>query len=228
LVLAKGGVISGTVTNAKGDPIIGIGVRVRMARDESGRSFGFSGRYYDNFTDDRGAYRVYGLPAGTYVVSADGSLEERSSIRLSPNGFATDLPTYAPSSNRENADEFSVRVGEEVSNVNIRYRGERGSTISGILNGLTADNRGFSVTLTSIVEAGPRWYNTFRANLVMSSRSKQSRTATITWSPLQMGTIALADNPNPSICLFGALISKESNSLPLRSLRLTVAWFSKH
>jgi len=163
LVLMKGGVITGTVTSTKGEPIVGIGVRVRLVRDESGRNFGDLGRYYDNMTDDRGVYRVYSLPSGTYVVSADGSVENRSSSsRWSVNGFANDLPTYAPSSSREDASEISVRIGEEISNVNIRYRGERGSTISGILQGLPEDNRGFSVRLMSLVERGPYWDNPFQ------------------------------------------------------------------
>lgn len=162
LVLTKGGVVTGTVTDTKGDPVVGVGVRVAMISDESGRSYGYLGRSYENMTDDRGVYRVYGLPTGTYVVSADGSVEDRSSsIRISVNGFAKDLPTYAPSSNREGADEISVRIGEEVSDVNIRYRGERGSTIRGIVNGYD-DNRGFSAILTSIVDGGPRWYNQSR------------------------------------------------------------------
>ena len=155
LVLIKGGVVTGTVTDLKGDPVVAIGVRVRTVSDESGRAFGDSGRYYDNMTDDRGVYRVYGLPTGTYVVSADGSVEDRSSSSMVVNGFAKDLPTYAPSANREDADQISVRIGEEVSDVNIRHRGERGSTISGIVNGFQDNNRGFSVALTSIVEGRP-------------------------------------------------------------------------
>jgi hypothetical protein len=162
LVLMKGGVITGTVTSTKGDPVVGIGIRVRLARDESGRSFGELGRYYDHTTDDRGVYRVYGLPSGTYVVSADGGVEDRSLRRIFVNGFANDLPTYAPSSSREDASEISVRTGEEISNVNIRYRGERGSTISGILQGLPENNRGFSVRLTSLVEGGRWWDNQFQ------------------------------------------------------------------
>ena len=165
LVLAKGGVITGTVTDPKGDPVVGIGVRVRMVSDESGQDYGQSGRYYDNMTDDRGVYRIYGVPAGTYVVSADGNIDDRSSRFKGVNGFARDLPTYAPSSNREDADKISVRIGEEVSDVDIRYRGERGNTISGVLNGLPVDNRGVSATLTSIVENGPRWYyNSLESN----------------------------------------------------------------
>ena len=163
LVLTKGGVVTGSVTNARDDPVVAIGVRVRMVRDDSGRSYGHAGRSYEGMTDDRGFYRVYGLPTGTYVVSAEGGIADPSYMRYSVNAFANDLPTYAPSSNREAADEISVRIGEEISNVNIRHRGERGSTISGILKGLPDDNRGFSVVLTSIVENGPRWHNQFQA-----------------------------------------------------------------
>ena len=159
LVLTKGGVVTGTVTDAKGDPVVGIGVRVAMVSDESGRSYDGPGRHYENMTDDRGVYRVYGLPTGTYVVSADGSVEGRFSSRMVINGFVKDLPTYAPSSNREDAAEISVRIGEEVSDVNIRYRGERGSTIRGIVNGLYDDNRGITAVLTSTVEGGRPRYN---------------------------------------------------------------------
>jgi Carboxypeptidase regulatory-like domain len=159
LVLAKGGVVTGTVTDQKGDPVVGIGVRVQMVSDESGRRYDDAGRYYENMTDDRGVYRVYGIPTGTYVVSTDGNVEDRSSLRIYIKGFAMDLPTYAPSSNRAGADEISVRIGEEVSDVNIRYRGERGSTISGSVKGLFNDNWGVRVTLSSIVEGGPQWYN---------------------------------------------------------------------
>ena len=161
LVLLKGAVISGTVTNVKGEPIVGIGVRVQMARDESGRDYSGYGRNFDTLTDDRGVYRVYGIPSGVYVVSADGSIEDRFALLFTVNGFANDLPTYAPSSNRENASEISVRIGEEASDVNIRYRGERGSTVSGIVSGLHADHRGYHLELASIVTGGPHWSNQF-------------------------------------------------------------------
>lgn len=151
LMLMRGGVISGTVTNVKGEPVVGIGVRVRLTRDDNGRNYGDRGQYYDNMTDDRGVYRVYGIPTGIYVVSADGSVQDPPGLAsLGVNAFANDLPTYAPSSDRENASEISVRFGEEVSDVNIRYRGERGSTISGIVSGLPDNHRGYNLILTSI------------------------------------------------------------------------------
>jgi hypothetical protein len=154
LVLRKGGVISGTVTDPKGAPIVAIGMRVEMVIDERGvRSPAI---IYEGMTDDRGVYRVYGLPPGTYIVSADGAAD------YSPTGvnaFAVDMPTYAPSSSREAADEIRIRAGEETNNVDIRYRGERGNTISGFVRGVRTGNGGFSAALTSLAEKGPRWNN---------------------------------------------------------------------
>jgi hypothetical protein len=157
LVLKKGGVVTGTVTNSKGDPIIDIGIRVEMVIDERGLKS--PAIIYDGMTDDRGIYRVYGLPTGTYIVSADGA-PNYSSTGVNP--FSMDMPTYAPSSSREAADEISVRVGEETSSVDIRYRGERGNTISGFVKETRTGERGFSVTLTSLAERGSRWDNYFR------------------------------------------------------------------
>ena len=156
LVLIKGGVITGTVTNSKGDPVVAVGIRVEMVLDESGHPA--PAITYDSMTDDRGVYRVYGLQSGAYIVSANGAAD------YSPTGvnaFALDMPTYAPSSNREEADEISVRVGEE-TNVDIRYRGERGSTISGIVNATRTADMGFWVNLTSLAEKGPRWATGFQ------------------------------------------------------------------
>jgi hypothetical protein len=156
LVLIKGGVITGTVTNSKGDAVVAIGIHVEMVVDEVGHKT--PAYVYESVTDDRGVYRVYGLPTGTYIVAADGT------ANYSPTGvnaFALDTPTYAPSSNREAADQISVHVGEETS-VDIRYRAEPGSTISGVVRATRTGDRGFWVTLTSLKEGGPRWSTGFQ------------------------------------------------------------------
>jgi len=148
-VLIKGGVITGTVTNAAGNPVIGVHVSARMIRDSNDRrvSQGFESRVN---TDDRGIYRIYGLAAGTYIVFA-GSTDEYFEFGINP--FSNDVPTYAPSSTRDTADEISVRLGEETSNVDIRYRGEQGRTISGTV-GEPPIASGFTVVLTSVGTSG--------------------------------------------------------------------------
>ncbi len=144
-VLIKGGVITGTVTNAAGNPVMGVHVSARMIRDNKDQRLarGFESRVN---TDDRGVYRIYGLPPGTYIVIA-GSADENLEWGINP--YSNDIPTYAPSSTRDTAEEISVRTGEETSNFDIRYRGEQGRTISGTLGG-PAIAGGFTVVLTPI------------------------------------------------------------------------------
>jgi len=150
-VLIKGGVITGTVTNAAGEPVIAVGVRVQLVGDTEGRRMPSGGSVRETTTDDRGVYRVYGLRSGTYIVVAGGRNDQaRSGVK----GFELDIPTFAPSSNRETAEEFSVRTGEETANVDIRYRGERGRIISGTVGGSEGESMGINVTLTVVAEDG--------------------------------------------------------------------------
>jgi hypothetical protein len=127
LEMIKGGVITGTVTNANGEPVVGIRVRALRLRDAKGQvartpQFGQTERT----TDDRGIYRIYGLAPGTYLVSAGGG--QGNSFQVNP--FETDVPMYAPSSTRDGATEFTVRSGEETT-ADIRYRSDPGHTVSG-------------------------------------------------------------------------------------------------
>lgn len=143
LEMMRGGVITGTVLNATGDPVIGVRVRavmVRTAKGEPPRGVGAS--YQERTTDDRGVYRLFGLPTGTYLVSAGGSTSTQVS-NLNP--YDTDLPTYSPSSTRDAAGEISLRAGEEVT-ADIRYRGEPGHSISGTMK-VTGPSNG-SIALT--------------------------------------------------------------------------------
>jgi hypothetical protein len=141
LELMKGGVITGTLTNSSGDPMVGIRVRAFMVRDASGKpTRGAAASFGERITDDRGIYRIYGLPPGTYVVQAGGGgLQPGVSIT------DTDAPTYAPSSARDTATEIQVRGGEEAT-VDIRYRGEPGHSISGTVRGQSSGGASISVS----------------------------------------------------------------------------------
>jgi hypothetical protein len=155
LTLIKGGVVTGKVLNANGDPVVMVNVRAQMVRSPEGQVV--TGNYAQGrATDDRGVYRIYGLPAGTYVVFAGGP-DQSSSETV----FNFDVPTYAPSSTRETAAEINVRMGEEVTDVDIRYRGEQGRTISGEVTVPNTPRIGFSVQLSGGGESGMRFGETY-------------------------------------------------------------------
>jgi hypothetical protein len=155
LTLIKGGVITGTVINAAGEPVVWIGVRVQMIRNENGISMP-RGYVLEAPTDDRGVYRFYGLRAGTYVVSAGGPGDlSRRSVFI--NAFDNDAATYAPSSLREDAVEMRVRAGEETAGVDIRYRAEQGRRISGEVRLPPKYEARFIVTLIAAGQGEGRW-----------------------------------------------------------------------
>lgn len=144
LELVRGGVITGTVSNAAGEPVIGVRVRAVMIRNAKGETPRLIGSVaMERDTDDRGVYRLFGLPSGTYLVSAGGATSQQS---FNLNAFDSDLPTYAPSSSRDTAAEITVRTGEE-TNADIRYRGEPGYVISGSIK--VAGRSNGSITLTA-------------------------------------------------------------------------------
>jgi carboxypeptidase family protein len=145
ITMVKGGVITGRITDASGEPIVGIGVQAQKIRDLEGRRGSTLPTSLDDAasrrTDDRGIYRIYGLEPGVYLVKAYGS----ASGFLQPFDMAgtasRETPTYYPSSNHDSAIEVTIRGGEELSGIDIRHRSERGFVVSGTLSGeLESDN----------------------------------------------------------------------------------------
>ena len=151
--MIKGGVITGTVTMSGGEPTVLVPVRAYMIRDSKGQPARYGAPFLEKNTDDRGVYRIYGLVPGTYLVAAGGGGRSYDH-NISP--YATDVPTYSPSSTRDTAAEILVRSGEEIADVDIRYRGESGQAVSGFVNSkLAADlSQGFWITLVSSFNGG--------------------------------------------------------------------------
>src|SRR5262249_61173001 len=72
LTLARGGVITGRVTNSDGRPVIAERISLAIV-GANGQVQPFNGSARSGYeTDDRGVYRIYGLPAGPCLVSAGG------------------------------------------------------------------------------------------------------------------------------------------------------------
>lgn len=73
--LVPGGVITGQVKDADGEPLIGEQVRIEPVHEELPRRLSnrIMERLYGNATDDRGVYRAFGLPPGKYRVAVGQS-----------------------------------------------------------------------------------------------------------------------------------------------------------
>ena len=116
LSVARGGVITGRVTNADGKPLIGVYVQV-LRPDKRGpeaavvNSFEFE-------TDDRGVYRIYGLPAGRYHVAV-GEDRENGMVMIGAGG-ARYARTFHPGvSEASQARQVEVMAGGEAAGVDI-------------------------------------------------------------------------------------------------------------
>jgi hypothetical protein len=134
--LSKGGVITGRVRDANGEPLIAVRVRAIMLRDAEGRTLGepgFGAGPAERTTDDRGVYRIYGLPPGVYVVAAGGKGAFDYNRRVT--AYDDDAPTYYPATTRDGAAEVILQSGQEAADIDIRYRGEPGHAVSGAVEG---------------------------------------------------------------------------------------------
>ena len=110
--LSRGGVIAGQVYDEAGEPLAGL--RVRVYR---GRMAGSQRRLETvgaaDFTDDTGAYRIYGLPPGDYFVGA--------SLRVAPVDSVVETtyaPTYYPGTgDLAGAQRIRIALGTEATAV---------------------------------------------------------------------------------------------------------------
>lgn len=164
LRMARGSVITGTVRDEMGQPAPGVPVRVlqyRMANGE--RTLAptpGAGNPLGETTDDRGIYRLFGLPAGEYVVAAtprglgsgdirqitaaDLQAAQRASQPQTMGAPAATPPpppppitvTYAPvfypgTTAAANAATVSVNAGEERAGVDFSLQLVRTARIEG-------------------------------------------------------------------------------------------------
>ncbi|HKG12160.1 MAG TPA: carboxypeptidase-like regulatory domain-containing protein, partial [Pyrinomonadaceae bacterium] len=154
----RGGVITGRITDARGEPAAGVRVNLVRVRTLEGSHVREVNRFMgslERMTDDRGVYRSYGLLPGVYVVSAGG--------RFSGNFFgviahADEAPTFYPSATRDATTEVTVRAGEEVGAVDVRLRGERGHAVSGTVAGVNESSHAEQATTLNIISADTTEY----------------------------------------------------------------------
>jgi protocatechuate 3,4-dioxygenase beta subunit len=148
IALPRSGVITGTVLDVDGQPLSRLSVSVLAVRpgSEPMQRGGSS-------TDDRGQYRIFGLPAGDYIVRAN---PQQGGPPVDVEGDALGFaPTYAPNT-PVMTEAMRVRVGQAGEAVaDIRLVETRVFRISGILvNSRGEPHRNSSVMLARANEAG--------------------------------------------------------------------------
>ncbi len=114
ITLERGGVITGKVTDADGRPVIEESVYVSATKTARPLP------YFRNVrTDDRGIYRAYGVPAGSYTVSAG-----REATSSAGRGEGGHQRTFHPSAiDPATATVIDVSEGSEATNVDITLGG---------------------------------------------------------------------------------------------------------
>jgi protocatechuate 3,4-dioxygenase beta subunit len=117
LRLIRGAVITGRVTNADNKPVIGENVSVQLLDPTGAPRFGAIGPTYDerNQTDDRGIYRIFGLPPGRYKVSV--GYDPAEGIR---RGQRYQKTFYPDTNDLAKATIVELREADEASTIDIK------------------------------------------------------------------------------------------------------------
>jgi hypothetical protein len=159
LTLTRGGVITGRVTDARGDAAAGVRVNMVRVRTLDGRAVREVNRFMRSLereTDDRGIYRNYGLLPGVYVVSAAGHYAGGFGGTVA---HGEEAPTFYPSTTRDASVELTLHAGEELSDIDIRLRADRGHVVSGTVAGVLDAAHAEQVTTLSLISSDTTEYH---------------------------------------------------------------------
>jgi protocatechuate 3,4-dioxygenase beta subunit len=129
LKLLRGGVVTGRITDEDGRPVIEERVNLDPVADQTGRPPAQMSPYLNlqmYQTDDRGVYRIYGLPAGRYKVSV-GSATGGFLRNGARGSFAQTF--YGDTNDAAKATIVELGEGSEAASIDIRL-GRRGATFS--------------------------------------------------------------------------------------------------
>ena len=155
--LTRGAAITGKVTDSAGRAVVDERVRIIPVQPQLRRLV--SAVYpsiHDIRTDDRGIYRAYGLPGGTYKLGVGdpqfGALTSTSGRRVYPQTFHPDVTDEAK------AEIIEVAEGSEVNGIDITVaRAMPGFAVSGRFvdakSGQAVSNINFGLTVVTDSEA---------------------------------------------------------------------------
>lgn len=131
--LTRGAVIAGRVADDRDNDIAGARVAVMRWRWERGRRLLANASLLADETDDRGQFRLFGIPAGTYNV-----------VAFLPNLTGADGLTafYPGTTSASEALALNIRAGDELSGITIALPRATTASISGVVTRM--DGRPFA------------------------------------------------------------------------------------
>jgi hypothetical protein len=116
--LRRGGVITGRLTDAIGRPLIRERLNLYRINPDGKKQAHHLRNYNLMQTDDRGVYRLYGLPPGRYAVSAGTPIRQGSTRMGQGNSYYTQT-FYPGTSDEAKASEVEVTEGGEATAIDI-------------------------------------------------------------------------------------------------------------
>jgi hypothetical protein len=199
LQLPLGGVITGRVLDEDGEPLARSAVSVlRYLYIQGERRLVMAG---NDQSDDRGLFRVYGLPPGEYFVSAGGPMVERLLMRTGPNGFDQEAtseatlkidyaPTYYPGTTTlTEASRIKLAIGQELAGIDLQLQTVPMATVRGMVGGASGGAMVLLVPDDGAV-AGPA----VMRGQGLRSATKEDGTFTITRVPPGRYTVVAREN----------------------------------
>jgi protocatechuate 3,4-dioxygenase beta subunit len=156
--LVRGGVITGRVTDANGNPVINERVSLSSV-DTNGKQQAFPINLNAEMflTDDRGVYRYFGLPPGRYLVSV-GQETGGGSVSESNRGFYRRV-FYPGVTDAARAELVEVKEGGEATDIDFKLgQREKTFTISGrVVDASGQPVPGSDVSVSLFDKAANRW-----------------------------------------------------------------------
>ena len=126
LRLIKGGVITGRLTDEDDEPVSAIRVSAIPVTSDEAKSKQANEPPPGIYTDDRGIYRIIGIPPGRYhiVANMSKSYYNRSTRSL--------IATYYPATAfRSQATEIEVAAGQVIEGLDFKLLNRKGFTVAG-------------------------------------------------------------------------------------------------
>ena len=159
IAMPRGAVVTGTVTDVDGSPAQGITVTALQRRfvGAQGEYRYFPAGVPTGTTDDRGIYRIYALPEGEYVISAQPQtrfssvpgmdVRRMAGANVDPRPLVMTQIFHPGATTVASATRIKVRAGEERGGVDVPLQYVPLATVSGTLAVTSGLNR---ATLTMV------------------------------------------------------------------------------